>query len=186
MLETGLKQGEVASMLKSWNSLNRNPRAFLNNVNNLKSLPGLQVAYIRDNMLAQTQLAAFVALGGDPTNPPTAQQLQDAQTYLSAQAALGAAGVDAATVLADPTSYDPALVDAANTVTNYAGADAQTVVDQYNAWTTYQTAEATAVDAFQAASVSYRNADPATLDALRTLVDDIVTTQGLDTTVAGF
>ena len=183
VLATGLKQGDVARTLKSWNSLNRNPRAFAAALNNPNSLAALQVAYIRDNMAAQQKLNDFLTLTQGDTTPPTAQQYADASAYLSAEQMLADAGTDAATVLADPTS-DPALIDAANTVTNYIGPDAQTVVDQYNAWTDYQTAEATATDAFKATSVSYRNADQATLDALRKLVDDIVTTEGLDTMVS--
>ena len=35
VLDKGLKQGEVASLLKSWNSLNRNEQAYLNNMDNL-------------------------------------------------------------------------------------------------------------------------------------------------------
>jgi hypothetical protein len=166
VLETGLSQGEVASTLKSWNSLNRNPRAFAATLNNPHSLAALQVAYIRDNMLADQQLAAYEALGGDPASPPTEQQYQDAQQVLSD------AGVSATDVLNDPSSYDQSVVDAA------------TVVAQYDAWTSYQTAAATATDAFKAASVSDRNADPATLDALRKLVDDIVKSEGLDTMVS--
>ncbi len=185
VLATGLKQGDVARVLKSWNSLNRNLRAFAATAGKTKSLPALQVAYIRDNALAEDQLAAFTALGGDPNNPPSQDQFDAASSYLAAQQLLaeadGGTGVDAATVLADPNSFDPALVDAANTVNDYGGPDAQTVVDQFNAWSDYQTAEAAAADAFKAASVSYRNADQATLDSLRNLVDDIVATQGLDT-----
>src|SRR5207244_111547 len=41
-LANGLKQGELASSLKSWNSLNANPNAFLNNLDNPDSLHGLQ------------------------------------------------------------------------------------------------------------------------------------------------
>ena len=188
VIATGLSQGQVASQLKSWNSLNRNPKAFAAAMKNPNSLPALQIAYIKDNVTAQADLAAFVKLGGNPNNPPTLQQDQSAQAYISASQELAAAKVTAATVLAAPPgTYSQALVAAATTVNSSSFtsvADAQTVVDQYNAWSTYQTAEATALDAFKAASVSYKNSSPATLDALKKLVDSIVTTEGLDTMVS--
>src|SRR3990167_7020241 len=94
VLEKGLKQGEVASLLKSWNSLNRNEQAYLYNMDNPNSLPGLQIAYIRENMNADAALTAFTDLGGIPDNPPDETDLFAAQDALAAQAV-----VDAQTVL---------------------------------------------------------------------------------------
>jgi hypothetical protein len=130
-------------------------QAYVANINNPKSLPGLQLAYISANLTAQSDLSIFTDLGGDPNNPPTAADL------LAAQA-----------VLADSTS------------TAQEKLDAQAVIDQYNAWTAYQAAEAAAQDAFMAASVSYPGPySDATYGELRSLVDAIVAKKGLDALV---
>lgn len=194
VIETGLKQGDVAKLLKSWNSLNRNMQAYIANLDNARALPGLQFAYVKANLTAQADLASFINLGGDPTNPPTAADLQVAQDALAAQQVL-----DAEAVLTDPTATDEAKAAAQVIVDAYAGDDPQTVVDQfaanyafapqtiidqYNAWITYQAAETTAQDAFVAASVSYKATySDATFGELRALVDAIVAKKGLDTLV---
>jgi hypothetical protein len=181
-LANGLKQGDVASSLKSWNSLNANPNAFLNKLDNPNSLHGKQAKYICDNATSQTALTDFTNLGGDPANPPSADDFAAAQAYLSAVALLG--GADPATVAADPES-SPEQIDAANLIlaSTLTGDTAQGVVDQYNAWTLYQGAEGAAEDSFLAASVSYKGAtyDDA-MTALRGTVDGVITQKGLDTT----
>jgi hypothetical protein len=139
VLANGLKQGDVASLLKSWNSLNRNEQAYLNNMDNPNSLPGLQIAYIRENMNAGAALAAFESLGGSLANPPTETDLLAAQDALAAEAVLDAQAVlDAPIVLdeyaADPLSHtDEEFLAAQAVVDGYAGgaAAAQTVVDGY-------------------------------------------------------
>ena len=192
VIENGLKQGDVAKLLKSWNSLNRNSQAYLANLDNPKSLPGLQLAYVQANLTAKASLATFTGLGGDPSNPPTAADLLAAQNALAAQEAL-----DAQAVLDDPLATDLEQEAAQAIVDAYAGADpeavveafdaaydfdAQTIIDQYNAFAAYQAAEADAQDAFMAASVSYKGTySDATFGELRSLVDAIVAKKGLDT-----
>jgi hypothetical protein len=196
VLANGLKQGDVASLLKSWNSLNRNEQAYLNNMDNLNSLPGLQVAYIRENMNAEAALTAFTDLNGNPDEPPDQTDLLAAKDALAAQAVLDAQ----ARILAEtPAPGDEELVEAyggadlAQTVVDafadtYSPADPQTIIDQFNAWTTYQGAAALAEDAFLAASVSYKGEvyDEAVFGALREHVDGIVEMKGLDTLIADF
>lgn len=177
----GLKQGELASSLKSWNSLNANPNALLNNLDNPDSLHGKQAKYICDNATSQAALAGFTDLGGDPTNPPSADDFAAAQAYLADMALLG--GVDPVTVAADPNSTQE-QIDAANRIlaSTLTSDTAQNVVDLYNAWTLYQGAEGAAQNSFLAASVSYKGAsyDDA-MTALRGTVDGIITQKGLDT-----
>ncbi|MDP2620365.1 MAG: hypothetical protein Q8P46_09340 [Hyphomicrobiales bacterium] len=197
-LATGLKQGELASALKSWNSLNRNTQAYLNNMNNPKSLPGLQIAYIRENLKSQAALDSFIALGGDPSSPPAeadyaaAQAVLDAQAALDAQALLDAEAAAPGTYTPDEVAAAEALVSAYSgdpqaVIDAYSGDDPQTVVDQYDAWSDYQTAETAAQDAFAAASVSYgASYDQAKLDEVRSYVDAIVEMKELDTLVADF
>jgi hypothetical protein len=186
-LANGLKQGEVASLLKSWNSLNRNEQAYLNNLNNPNSLPGKQVAYIRQNMTADTALSEFETMGGDPLNPPTEDAAQAAQATIDLYNAWTA--YQAAT---DPTVQADLLADfealggvQATPPTEPEATEAQAVIDQYGAWTSYQQAETAAEDALLAASVSYgANTDAETLADLRETVDVIITTKGLDTLVS--
>jgi hypothetical protein len=178
VLANGLKQGDVASTLKSWNSLNANPKAFLNNLNNPNSLLGKEAQYICDNAGSQADLTSFIALGGDPANPPTAQNASDAQAFLDAQVILG--GLDPATVASDPNSYTPDQVTAANLVLNssFDTTSAQAAVDQYDAWTAYQATAQKASASFAAASVSYRGSTD--LSKVRAAVDGVVAQKGLD------
>jgi hypothetical protein len=178
VIAQGLNQGEVASLLKSWNSLNRNPRAYEATMGNLDSLPGLQYAYVGASAATQEALAGFEALGGDPTNPPTDTDAAAAQTLINQYDAWVAYQS-----AADPEAADELLAafvalggDPANPPTEAELDAAQTVLDQYNAWTAYLDAEAGAADAFLAASVSYQNGDTdeATLAELRALVDGII------------
>jgi hypothetical protein len=204
-LANGLKQGEIASLLKSWNSLNRNPQAYLNNMDNPNSLPGLQIAYIRGSIGATAALDAFTALGGDPLNPPTetdllaAQDALAAQDVLDAQAVLDEFAADPLSHTAEDVAAAQAAVDgytggapAAQTVVDAFAAghtfDAATVIDQFNSWTTFQGTEATAQDAFMAASVSYKGEvyDEAVFGDLRRHVDAIVEMKGLDDLIADF
>lgn len=180
-LANDMKMGELASALKSWNSLNRNMQAYLNNMDNPNSLPGLQIAYVRESLNTQTSLDSFIALGGDPTDPPTEEESAAAQDALAAQTLLDE---EAAT----PGTYTQEELDAAQAVVDaYAGDDPQTVVDQYDAWGDYQTADVAADDAFAAASVSYNSSyDPETLDEVRSYVDDIIELKGLDTLVSDY
>ena len=197
-----LKQGDLASLLRSWNSLNRNEQAFLNNVDNLASLPGRQLAYIRDSMNAGGLLADFEALGGDPENPPTDEDLMAAQDVIAAQAVLDAEAVLAAQELIASGLYeegDPEYIAASELVGGYEGdpqavvdayeageltpqeivdayeGDPDAVIDQHDVWDAYQTADAGALDAFLAASVSYSgDYDEATMEELRLHVDGII------------
>jgi hypothetical protein len=207
-----LKQGDLASLLKSWNSLNRNEQAFLNNVDNLASLPGKQLAYIRESMNAGGLLADFEALGGDPDNPPTDEDLMAAQDVIAARAVLDAEAVLAAQELIASGLYeegDPEYIAAQELLDGYeddpqavidayeAGeltpqeivdayeGDPDAVIDQYNAWDVYQTADAGALDAFLAASVSYSGDDDAeTMEKLRLHVDGIIALGDLGALVA--
>ena len=173
-------------------------------MDNLNSLPGLQIAYIRGNMNADASLADFQLLGGNPDDPPEEADLLAAQDALAAQAVLDAQAILDAAAL-DPASYTPDEIAAANEVVlGYAGAidpqtvvdgfaanyslPAQTVIDQFNAWTTYQGTAALAEDAFLAASVSYQGElyDDAVFGDLRKVVDEIVGMKGLDTLVTDF
>ncbi len=160
VVDNDLKQGEVARVLKSWNSLNRNPQAFLNNMDNPNSLLGLQAAYVLQNMTAQTALAVYVGFGGVAGSPPTPAE------YAAAQALLAG----------DTSLLSPEAILAA-----------QLIANQYNAWMAYQTAEAAALDAFKAASVSYSGTyDGAIWTELRKLVDGIVAERELAAQLAGF
>jgi hypothetical protein len=162
-LTTGMKQGELARALKSWNSLNRNMQAYLANMNNPKSLPGLQIAYVRENLKTQAALEAFIAAGGDPSSPPTEAAYTAAQGVLAAEAAT-------------PGTYTAEEVKAA-----------QTVVEQYEAWSEYSTAAGAAEEAFAAASVSYSSSvDPQTMVEVRSYVDGIIEMKGLDTLVSEY
>jgi hypothetical protein len=216
VIEQGLKQGDVAKLLKSWNSLNRNPQAFAHNATNLNSLAGLQLAYIRDMSAASeaanvaadaladytTALTTFTGAGGVIADPPTEADLVASSEAILAGELL-VPGTYTAEELASATeayggaftgdaTQAQAVVDAF--ATTYGSSDPLAVVALYTAWSGYQTAEATALaaeataeQAFIAASVSYRGVtDPATLDALRALVDDIIATQGLDVMVTNF
>jgi hypothetical protein len=178
----GLKQGDVAKLLKSWNSLNRNEQAYLNNADNPKSLPGKQVAYIRGNIAAAAALEEFNALGGVA---PTEEEAQAAQHTVD----LYGAWTEYQTALpgrrqAELLAEFPELGDPASLPTETEAADAQTVVDQHSAWTKYQDAAAAADDAFLAASVSYgAGTNETLLTDLRTTVDAIIAQKGLDTLV---
>jgi hypothetical protein len=177
----GLKQGDVAKLLKSWNSLNRNEQAYLNNADNPKSLPGKQVAYIRGNIAAAAALEEFNALGGVA---PTEEEAQAAQHTVD----LYGAWTEYQTALperqAELLAEFPELGDPASLPTGAEAADAQMVLDQHAAWTNYQDATAAADDAFLAASVSYgAGTDEALLADLRTTVDAIIAEKGLDALV---
>lgn len=200
VIANGLKQGDVASTLKSWvSAFNRNPRALLNNLENTDSLPGLQVAYFRENQNAQNLLGAFESLGGDSANPPTEADLQAAKDAMAAQDVLDAQALLAEEQAAPGTHDAATIAEATETVNAYTGLDPQTVVDdfatnyggttaeelsaQYDAWGDYQDAELVASDAFAAASVSYSDADAATLAEVRSLVDDIYASSDLGTVI---
>jgi hypothetical protein len=192
VLETGLKQGDVASMLKSWNSLNRNEQAYLNNMDNPNSLPGRQIAYVRESTNAQAAFAEFQTLGGDPNSPPPEPD------PLATQALIGQFNAWTAYQEADPTdavaktdllgAFEALGGDPTSPPTEEDIQAAEAAADLYTAWTDYQAAEASAEDAFLSASVSY-NADAydeAIFGELRRHVDAIVHMKGLDTLVAEF
>lgn len=191
VIANGLKQGDVASLLKSWNSLNRNEQAYLNNMDNPNSLPGLQIAYIRDNIAAEGALADFEALGGDVLDPPTEEESAAAQSLIDQYDAWTAyqeadpADVETqAGLLAD---FEALGGDPLDPPTEEDSAAAQTLTSQYDAWTTYEDAEAAAQDAFQSASVSYGDEiDEGTFDELRGKVDGIIELKGLETLVTEY
>lgn len=178
VLANDLKQGDVAKLLKSWNSLNANPKAFLNNLDNPNSRLGKEARYICDNAGTQTALTDFTDLGGNPASPPTAQDAADAQAFLDALTLLD--GADAATVAADASST-PEQVAAAELVlgSSLDETSAQTVIDQFNAWTAFQNSAQQASDSFAAASGGHRSA--ADLAALRQTVDGVIAQKGFDT-----
>jgi hypothetical protein len=173
VVANGLSQGAVSSQLKSWNSLNANPKALLNNLNNPNSLLGKESRYICANAASQSDLSTFTSLGGNPASAPTPDQFNAATAYLAAEA-----------VIANPAS-SPTDLDAANALiaaSSLTSQSAQAVVDQYNAWTAYQGAEGTAQSAFLAASVSYKGATyDSRMGALRVTVDGIIAQKGLST-----
>jgi hypothetical protein len=180
-LASGMSQGELSSSLKSWNSLNANPHAFLNALDNPNSLHGKQAAYICNNATSVAALADFEALGGDPAIPPRETEFNDANSYLDAVTLLG--GVAPTDVLADPLST-PEMIDAANLVlaSTLTPESAETLIDQYNAYLAYGTAEAAAEDSFLVASVSSKGATAEELEAVRTNVDTVVMEKGMDMT----
>jgi hypothetical protein len=177
-LANGLKQGDVAKSLKSWNSLNANPKAFLNNLDNPNSLKGKQAQYICDSAGSETALSSFTDLGGDVQNPPSEEAAADAQEYLAAVASLG--DRMPADVIDDPES-SPAEVAAAKLVRDSSlDADgAQAILDQRAAWLAYEGSAQKASDSFAAASVSYHGSTD--LTALRKTVDGVIAQKGLDT-----
>jgi len=175
-LASGQKQGDISSSLKSWNSLNANPHAFLNNLDNPNSLLGKEAKYVCDNVASQTALTSFSNAGGDPLNPPTQPEVDAANAYLNALAALANS---------DSTQTD---IDAANAVIAANSAlevpltpdSANTIITQFNDWQAYQGAETSAQDSFLAASVSYKGATyDANMSALRATVDGVVAQKGL-------
>lgn len=180
VIANGLKQGELARTLKSWNSLNANPKAFINNLDNPNSLLGKEARYICANAATDTALTTFTDLGGNPQSPPTEQAAADAQAYLDALMLLD--GADPNTVATDPNSTTEEVA-AANLVlgSDLTETTAQAIVDQYDAWVAYQKAQQEATDSFAAASVSYRKSTD--LSALKAKVDDIIAQQGLDTSL---
>lgn len=160
VIEKGLKQGEVARVLKSWNSLNRNEQAYLNNMDNPNSLPGMQIAYIRDNLAADLAFAKWEAVKGDLVTPPTLDQSTAAQFVIDRYDAW-TAYEDA--LAEDPT--DPALAgllsdfealggDPLSPPTAEDSTAAQLLVDQYDAWDAYDDAKMAAENSFILASVS--------------------------------
>lgn len=177
-ISTGQQQGTLASQLKSWNSLNRNLRAYLNNLDNPNSLPGKQVAYICDQAVAQSAETSFEQAGGSLDNPPTAPTDQQTADYQTAEAVLNALGTTADQVLSAPDgTYTTDQVAAAQTVQDYQQAQAL-----YDAYQSYQQAKDTADGAFRSASVSYgASTSQSTLDALQAEVDDIVAVKFPDT-----
>jgi len=184
-IANGLRQGQVASSLKSWNSLNANPKAFLNNLDNPNSLLGKEAAYICASSTAQAALGEFTDLAGPSGTPPTSAEVDAAQAFLTAKAMLGS--LDPKTVSGDPTNYTQEEVDAANLLLANAKLDrplttetAQVTLDEAGAWAAYQKADQTAAGAFAAASVSQKG--DADLTQLRARVDAIVALKGLDTT----
>jgi hypothetical protein len=124
-------------------------------------------------------LTSFTALGGDPHDPPNAQDALDAKSVLAALALLG--DNDPATVAGDPDTYSPEEVKAAKTVldSKLDADSAQAILDQLDAWTAYQKSAQEASDSFVAASVSYHGS--ADLDALRKTVDGVIAQKALDT-----
>lgn len=183
VLANGLKQGDIASTLKSWNSLNANPHAFLNNLDNPNSLLGKVAKYICDSAASQTALTGFTDLGGTVGSPPAQQAATDAQAFLDANtqafadAVTALDGADPADVTANPGDYTSAQVDAADLLNQKAAAE--TTIAQYNAWTTYQGASQQASDSFAAASVSYHKATD--LSEVRAKVDGVIAQKGFDT-----
>lgn len=179
VVATGAKQGDVASILKSWNSLNANPKAFADNLNNPNSLLGKEAVYVCANSAAKDAEAAFTSLAPSG-NPPTADQVASAQSYLDAQGVLGA--LKPADVLADPSSYSQAEVDAATLISTSTLTiqDAQNTINAQKAWDGFQNTSLTAGTAFATASVSYKGSSD--LSALRAKVDEIVALKNLDTT----
>ena len=190
VIENGLKQGDVAKLLKSWNSLNRNEQAYLNNKDNPNSLSGLQIAYIRDNIEAEAALAEWEAIKDNLVEPPTEDQSIEAQALIeqfnawTAYKEADPADLEGQGVLladfealggdqSNPPSEDQLIV-------------AQTLADQYDSWTAYQDAETAAYDSFVSASVSYSGDvyDDATFVELRDTVDAIVDLKELDTLVS--
>jgi hypothetical protein len=131
VLANDLKQGDVAKLLKSWNSLNRNWNAYLNNMDNPGSLPGLQLAYIRDHNAvvgAQDAFSEAAALAGLETVDPAAIDPDEwAAQVTAAQAVLEDEGAaqDAADAQALLGSLDAqAVVDAAELLEAAAGDEA--------------------------------------------------------------
>lgn len=178
-LASGQSQGQVSSQLKSWNSLNANPKALLNHLNNPNSLLGKEVAYICSNAASQTALTTYEGLT-QSTTPPTPQQITDASAYLAAVALLN--GADPATVAADPAS-SPEQVAAANLLIANFAALVPLTPQTAGATVAYGTDESSAQSAFLAASVSHKGATyDSTMSALRTTVDGIIAKKGLDTT----
>lgn len=180
VIANGLKQGAVAKTLKSWNSLNANPKAFANSLDNPNSLLGKEARYICDSAGSATALNAFTELGGNPDTPPTAGDAEAAQAFLDALDLLG--GNDPATVAGAPEgTYSADEVAAANLVlgSTLDADSAQAVLDQRAAWLAYQGSAQQAADSFAAASVSSRGSTD--LTALRKTVDAIVAQKGLDT-----
>jgi len=179
----GLKQGQVASSLKSWNSLNANPKAFLNNLDNPNSLLGKEAAYICASSTAQSDLTKFNELVPTGT-PPTSDEVKAAQDFLKAEATLGA---DIPQTVVDHPDQYPGEVDAAKLLlanlklaTPLTDETAQATIDAADAWTAYQKADASAAGAFATASVSYKGSTD--LTELRKTVDAIIAQKGLDTT----
>lgn len=194
VIENGLKQGDVASLAKSWNSLNRAEQAYVNNMDNPNSLPGLQIAYIRDNINAENALAGWEAVKGDLIEPPTEIQAVEAQDLVD-QYNAWTAYQDA--LLADPD--DPTLDglladfealggDPVAPPTEDQSTGALTLIDQFDTWTAYDDAKTAAADAFVSASVSYNSDayDEATFGELKELVDDIISKRELDKLVSEF
>jgi len=177
-LATGMKQGDLASSLKSWNSLNANPHAFLNNLDNPNSLLGKEAKYVCDDAVSQTALTDFVSSGGDPANPPTQSQLDAATAYLGALATLA----DINSSLADQEAANAVIAANAALAVPLTSDSANTVIAQFNDWQAYQAADAAAQGSFLAASVSYKGATyDSGMAALRTTVNGIITQKGFDT-----
>jgi len=80
-LASGQNQGKISSALKSWNSLNANPKAFLNNLDNPNSLLGKEAKYVCDNATAQADLASFQTIYGD--TPPTLDEFNAASAVVA-------------------------------------------------------------------------------------------------------
>jgi hypothetical protein len=208
VLENDLKQGDVASQLKSWNSLNRNEQAYLNNMDNPNSLPGRQIAYIRGTIAVEGALDEWNAIRGELTEGPSVGEVDAAQ----AAADLLSSQYDAWTAYQDASDFDAANPDLANPeLTASLGAEwdaisggltegpsagdalaAQAQADQlaaqYDAWTGYEDAKTAAEDAFVDASVSYNGApyDEETYGPLREKVDGIIALKGLEAVVTEY
>jgi hypothetical protein len=183
VLATGQKQGDVASSLKSWNSLNANPKAFEHNLNNPHSLLGKEAKYMCDNASAQEALATFNNLPGAPTSPPTADEVTVAQKYLAAVQLVGTDPATLQAIVADGSSSSDEEKTAANLVlTSTLMPDtAQQVIAENDAWIVYQQSAARADASFAGASVSYKGATTAQLTQLRATVDGVIAQKGLDT-----
>ena len=179
----GLKQGQVASSLKSWNSLNANPKAFLNNLDNPNSLLGKEAAYICASSTAQSDLTKFNDLVPTGT-PPSPDEVKAAQDFLTAETTLGT--LDPQKVVDNPNLYPDKVAAAKLLLANLKLATpltdetAQATIDAADAWTAYQKADASAAGAFATASVSYKGSTD--LTELRKTVDAIIAQKGLDTT----
>jgi len=191
VLETGLKQGEIARLLESWNSLERSEQAYFNNLDNQNSLPRLHIAYIRGNSIAEGALARFLMIGGSLDNLPREVETRAARLFVDQY---NAWAIYRDAVQTDP--FDLALDgmladflalggDPINPPTEEESRAAQMHADQYDAWATYQDAETVAKETFIASVNRSSDVDDhLTYDKLHKRGDAIVELNGLVTLVS--
>jgi len=203
VLESGQKQGDVAKMLKSWNSLNRNEQAYLNNMDNLNSLPGKQIEYVRSSIAATeaalaetTALDAFFETYGH-SNP---DDVPNNVEHTAANAALDAAELDTAYETLE--DYTVAKATDSPFVENQVYEDAlaaEATIAEYEAWNgtdevdgvadlqaEAEAAEMAAQDAFMEASVSYSGEYNGYMADVREHVDAIIDLKELDMLVEDY